>query len=174
MPGDARLLIEGVYGEKSQEEIPETLLGLCWNAEGEAGSKRGMACLNALKLEKGYTRASAEDSGGWDKETRIPTRLGDESITVALVRLDDGSLKPYAEASEFAWELSMINLPKRAWRKAQEKIPISLQGAIDKLKEEVKLLKWVEVLPLTEELSRYYDPQMGWGLSEEESDESNQ
>jgi len=173
MPGDARLLIEGVYGEKAQEEIPEVLLGLCWNAEGDAGSKRGMARLNALKLEKGYTRASAEDSGGWDKETRIPTRLGDDSITVALVRLEDGSLKPYAEASEFAWELSMINLPKRAWRKAQEKIPISLHGAINKLKEEVKMLKWVEVLPLTEELSGYYDPQMGWGLSEEESNESN-
>ena len=173
MPGDARFLIEGVYSEKSQEKIPEALLGLCWNAEGEAGSKRGMACLNALKLEKGYTRASAEDSGGWDKETRIPTRLGDESITVALVRLDGGSLKPYAEASEFAWELSMIDLPKRGWKKAQEKIPVNLHGAIDKLKEEVKLLKWVEVLPLTEELSRYYDPETGWGAKEEGNDESN-
>lgn len=173
MPGDARLLIEGVYSEKAQEEIPETLLRLCWNAEGEAGSKRGMARLNALKLEKGYTRASAEDSGGWDRETRIPTRLGDDSITVALVRLDGGSLMPYAEAAEFAWELSMIDLPKRAWRKAQEKVPISLQGSINKLKEEVKLLKWVEVLPLTEELARYYDPLMGWGPNEEESDESN-
>jgi CRISPR-associated endonuclease/helicase Cas3 len=174
MPGDARFLIEGVYGEKAQEEVPEALLGLCWNAEGEAGSKRGMAHLNALKLEKGYTRASAEDSGGWDKETRIPTRLGDDSITVALVRVDGGYLKPYAEASEFAWELSMIDLPKRGLKKAQEKMSVNLRGAIDKLKEEVKLLKWVEVLPLTEELSRYYDPQMGWGLSEEESDESNQ
>ena len=173
MPGDARLLIEGVYSEDAQGNIPETLLGLCWNAEGAAGSKRGMARLNALKLEMGYTRASAEDSGGWDKETRIPTRLGDDSITVALVRLEEGSLKPYAETSEFVWELSMIDLPKNAWRKAQERIPSSLRGSIDKLKEEVKLLKWVEVMPLTEELSRYYDPQMGWGSKEEESDESN-
>lgn len=173
MPGDARLLIEGVYSDDAQGNIPETLLGLCWNAEGDAGSKRGMARLNALKLEMGYTRASAEDSGGWDKETRIPTRLGDDSITVALVQLEDSGLKPYAKAREFAWELSMIDLPKNDWRKAQERIPSSLRGSIDTLKEEVKLLKWVEVLPLTEELSRYYDPQRGWGTKEEEKDESN-
>jgi len=173
MPGDARLLIEGVYSEDAQVNIPETLLGLCWNAEGDAGSKRGMARLNVLKLEMGYTRASAEDSGGWDKETRIPTRLGDDSITVVLVRLEEGSLKPYAGGSEFGWELSMIDLPKNAWIKAQEKILSSLRRSIDKLKEEVKLLKWVEILPMTAELLPYYDPQMGWGIEEEKTYESN-
>jgi len=173
MPGDARLLIEGVYGDVAQGEIPESLLGLSWNAEGDAGSRRGMARLNALKLEKGYTRASAEDSGGWDKEARIPTRLGDNSITVALAHIIDDRLIPYAEASEFAWELSMIAIPKNDWRKVQEKIPTSLNKVISCLKDEVKLLKWVEVLPLTEELACYYDRQMGWGLNEEESNESN-
>lgn len=172
VPGDARTLIEGVYSEKRQESIPDTLLGLCWNAEGEAGSRRGMARLNALKLEKGYTRASAEDSGGWDKEAHIPTRLGINTITVALARIDGNLLKPYAETKEFSWELSMIALPKNNWRKVQESIPASLRRSIDKLKEDVKLLKWVEVLPLTEDVDRYYDPHMGWGLNKEENDES--
>ncbi|PJC73876.1 MAG: CRISPR-associated helicase/endonuclease Cas3, partial [Syntrophobacterales bacterium CG_4_8_14_3_um_filter_49_14] len=164
---------DGVYSDEAQVKIPDSLLGLSWNAEGDAGSKRGMARLNALKLDKGYTRSSAEDSGGWDKETRIPTRLGDESTLVALARLEGGFLKPYAQASEFAWELSMIALPKQAWIKAQESIPDSLRGSIDKLKEGVKLLKWIELLPLTEDLEHYYDPQMGWGLKKEERNESD-
>lgn len=173
MPGDARSLIEGVYGDTAQDNIPEALLGLSWNAEGEAGGRRGMARLNALKLEKGYTRASAEDSGGWDKETRIPTRLGDDSITVALARIEGNDLKPYAEAPEFAWDLSMVDLPRKSFREVQEKIPGRMADLIKRLREEVKLLKWVEVLPMTEELSPYYDSNMGWGLIKEEGDESD-
>jgi len=173
IPGDARILIEGVYGEQDQEAIPDTLLGLSWNAEGEAGSKRGMARLNALKLEKGYTRASAEDSGGWDKEARIPTRLGIDTITVAMARIDGNFLRPYVETKEFSWELSMIDLPKKSWRDIQEKIPHRFHGIIKQLKEDVKILKWVEVLPLTEEMARYYDPRMGWGLDKEDKNESD-
>jgi CRISPR-associated endonuclease/helicase Cas3 len=173
IPGDARMLIEGVYSEQEQELIPDSLLGLSWNAEGEAGSRRGMARLNALKLEKGYTRASAEDSGGWDKETRIPTRLGIDNITVALARVDGNHLKPYAQAKEFAWELSMIDLPKRDWGKVQGMIPATQLENIKHLKEEVKKLKWVEVLPMTEDVALYYDPDMGWGLNKEENDESD-
>ena len=173
MPGDARLLIDGVYGDAAQENIPETLRDLTWKAEGDAVGKRGMARLNALKLAMGYTRASAEDSGGWDKETRIPTRLGDDSITIALARIDGDYLKPYAEAPEFAWEMSMLDLPKRDWKKVKEKILGNLQDKIKRLKDEVKVLKWVEVLPLTAELSAYYDAAMGWGLKKEEGNESD-
>lgn len=173
MPGDARRLIDGVYSDDVQSNIPESLLGLSWNAEGDAGSMRGMARLNALNLGKGYTRSSAENSGGWDKETRIPTRLGDNSISVVLVRVVDGELKPYATVSEFAWELSMVDVPEKSWRKVCGSIPDSLRGKIDELKEGVKSLKWVEVLPLTEELGHYYDPHMGWGSDKEENDESD-
>ena len=172
MPADARILIEGVYGENAQDLIPDPLLSLSWDAEGEAGSRRGMARLNALKLIKGYTRSSAEDSGGWDKESRIPTRLGIDSITVAFARVKDNHLWPYAQDMEFAWELSMIDLPRNEWRKVQGKIPADLSDKIKCLKEEIKILKWVEVLPMTEEVAPYYDPQMGWGLNKEEKDES--
>jgi len=172
IPRDARMLIEGVYGEQAQELIPDSLLGLSWNAEGEAGSRRGMARLNALKLEKGYTRSSAEDSGGWDKETRIPTRLGIDTVTVALAGIDGEGLKPYADAKEFAWELSMIDLPRSEWKKVESKISPAYAEKIKQLKEEIKLLKWVEVLPMTDDIAPYYDPHMGWGLNKEEKDES--
>ncbi len=164
MPDDARMLIDGVYGEEAQDLIPESLLSLSWDAEGEAGSRRGMARINTLKLEKGYTRSSAEDSGGWDKESKIPTRLGIDSITVALVRIKDNHPWPYAQDKEFAWELSMIDLPKNEWKKIQGKIPAAQTEEIKRLKEEVRMLKWVEVLPMTEEIESYYDPNMGWGF----------
>lgn len=173
MPGDARVLIEAVYSEKAQEGIPEALRSLCWNAERTVSGHRGMARLNALKLAKGYTRASAEDSGGWDKETRVPTRIGNDSVDVALARIDGDRLAPYADVPEFAWDLSILKLPKSAWKKAQEKIPGNLQRAIGQLKEDVKLLKWVEALPLTEELLRCYDSRMGWGFDKEEDYESD-
>ncbi|MBN2299067.1 MAG: CRISPR-associated helicase Cas3' [Deltaproteobacteria bacterium] len=172
MPADARKLIEGVYGEKAQDLIPDSLLSLSWDAEGEAGSHRGMARINALKLGKGYTRSSAEDSGGWDKESRIPTRLGIDNITVALARFKDNKLWPYAQDNEFPWELSLINLPKNEWKKVQGRIPLAHNEEIKRLKEEVRMLKWVEVLPMTEEVEPYYDPHMGWGLNKEEKDES--
>ncbi len=172
MPGDARMLIEGVYGEKAQDLIPDSLLSLSWDAEGEAGSRRGMARLNALKLIKGYTRSSAEDSGGWDKETRIPTRLDADNITVALAHIKDGHLLPYAQDKEFGWELSMIDLPRNEWRKVQGKIPADLMDQIKRLKEEIKILKWVELLPITQEIEPYYDPYMGWGLNKGGKDES--
>jgi len=173
MPGDARLLIEGVYGEDAQESIPESLRGLSWDAEGEAGGKRGMARLNALKLAKGYTRSSAEDCDGWAKETRIPTRLGDDSVSVALARIEGDSLQPYATANEFAWDMSMLSLPRRDWRKAQQLIPAGLQPTIAQLKDEVRALKWVEVLPLTPEILACYDSRIGWGLGKEDKDESD-
>lgn len=172
IPGDARKLIEGVYGDDGEQLIPDSLRGLSWHAEGEAGSRRGMARLNALKLEKGYTRSSAEDSGGWDKETRIPTRLGIDTVTVALAGIDGEGLKPYANAKEFAWELSMIDLPRSEWKKVESKISTAYAERIKQLKEEIKLLKWVEVLPMTDDIAPYYDPQMGWGLNKEERDES--
>jgi len=172
MPGNARILVEGVYGEKEQESIPDSLRGLSWDAEGEAGSRRGMARLNALKLEKGYTRSSAEDSGGWDKETRIPTRLGIDTVTVALASIYCEVLKPYADVKEFGWELSMIDLPRSEWKKVENKIDPVYAKKIDQLKEEIKLLKWVEVLPVTDDIIPYYDPHMGWGLNKEEKNES--
>lgn len=168
MPHDARSLIEGVYGATAQDMIPEGLRELGWEAEGAAAGQRGMARLNALKLEKGYTRSSAEDSGGWEKEARVRTRIEDDSLTVALARVDGDTLKPYADVADFGWEMSMINMPDYEWKKVREKIPGEFVPRIKTLKEEVKILKWVEVLPMTNEIARHYDRDGGWGLVEEE------
>lgn len=129
--------------------------------------------MNALKLSKGYSRASAEDSGGWEEEAKIPTRLGDDTVRVALVRVDGNGWRPYAEDENFAWDLSMVNVPKNSWLKAREAIPADVQASLEALKEEIKALKWVDLFPLTTELSIWYDKLMGWGIQKGGIDESD-
>jgi len=118
MPEDARTLIEGVYGKEAQSAIPEALTELTWKALGEDSGKLSMASLNVLKFAKGYSRESAT-CGSWADEAKIPTRLGDDSVRIALVVADGQGWRPYAEADEFAWDLSMVSVPKWRWQKCQ-------------------------------------------------------
>lgn len=173
MPGDARVLIEGVYGEEAQNNIPVSLQELSCKAIADAYAKSGVARMNALKLSKGYSRMSAEDSGGWEEEAKIPTRLGDDTVRVALVLPDGEGWRPYADDEHFAWDLSMVSVPKISWLMAKTAIPPQVQSSFDTLKEEVKMLKWVELFPLTAELSIWYDKLMGWGIQKEGADESD-
>ncbi|MBX3639340.1 MAG: CRISPR-associated helicase Cas3' [Nitrosomonas sp.] len=151
MPDDARKLIEGVYADEVQEQIPAALQDASLTAEGKAMVQKSMADINVLNLAKGYTRSSAEQSGGWDEETRIPTRLSEEeSISVALAVLVDGQLKPYAVGKDYAWAMSTMKLPEREWKKVSQQIPICFLPLIEALKIEEKALRWLEILPLTE------------------------
>jgi len=159
MPGDARDLIEGVYSGEAEDEIPTVLLDASMQAEGKAMVQKSMADLNVLKLNKGYTRSS----GDWDEETRIPTRLTEEeTVSVALAILENGQLKPYANAERYAWALSTVKLPEREWKKAQQQIPANLKALIENLKTEQKALRWVEIFPLTTETQHYYNAKDGW------------
>lgn len=170
MPNDARELIEGVYGDVSQDVIPEALLELVWKALGEDSGKLSMANLNVLKFSKGYCRASST-SGGWDDESRMPTRLGDDSVRIALVVSEGRGWRPYAESEEFGWDMSMVSVPKWQWKRAQEAIPAEMQASVEALKEEHRALRWVELFPLIPELSEWYSKSMGWGLNMEVTDE---
>ena len=174
MPGDARALIEGVYSDEAQATIPASLQTLSDKAEAEAYAKLGIARMNALKLAKGYSRDSAEDSGGWEEEAKIPTRLGDDTVRVALVLPEGEMWRPYADSKNFAWDMSILSVPKNSWLKAKEVIPTDVRSTLEKFKEEVKAVKWIELFPLTTELSSWYDKLMGWGIQKEESaDESD-
>ncbi len=156
MPEDARNLIESVYSEWAT--YPEALERQSFDAEGANKSRESMAELNSLTLSKGYTR----NSGDWDEETRIPTRLTEqETISVALATIDGERLKPYAAGEHFAWALSTIRLPEADWRKVKQQIPAQWQTAIDTLKQEQPAVRWLEVLPLENE-QQIYSSQQGF------------
>ncbi|MCF7807878.1 MAG: CRISPR-associated helicase Cas3' [Candidatus Marinimicrobia bacterium] len=167
MPEDARRLIEGVYGEEAQERIPEALQELTWQAHGVGRSQHGMGEFNRLKLNKGYTRLS----GDWDEEVRTPTRLGDDSITVALARVVEGEFRPYADTEKHAWALSQIALPKYDWERVQKSIDAHWLPLIEKLHTDEPALRWCEVLPLDGEILEHYDPDGGWNRNRREQRE---
>lgn len=159
MPEDARGLIEGVYSPEAEVAIPEILLDASMDAVGQNMMKQSMANLNALKLNKGYTRSS----GDWDEESRIPTRLTEqETVSVALANFNQGQLQPYAKGTHHEWTMSVVKIPEWEWKKAKHQISASMQKLIEDLKTEVKALRWLEVFPLTDETASYYNAGVGW------------
>ena len=73
MPGEARQLIESVYGDSAYEQIPETLKHKEHALLGEQRSKAAKAKTGALKWQRhGYSAASAD--GWYEDDTDIGTR----------------------------------------------------------------------------------------------------
>jgi CRISPR-associated endonuclease/helicase Cas3 len=107
MPKGARDLIEGVYSEEAEDDIPIALRYSVTKAIGENAAKQSMAGANTVKLDDGY---SDQGFAPWD-EALIPTRLEDQpSVTVRLARLEGGILKPWQQAEQYAWELSQLSV----------------------------------------------------------------
>lgn len=166
MPDDARDLIESVYGDDSSDAVPPSLQDASLRAQAEQKAQSGMGEFNRLKLESGYTRSSAGQSGGWDEDVNIPTRLSSDSVVVALARLENGVLVPYARNKQDAWALSQINLPASEWRKAEKLIPSKCSSSIDETRTLIPQLKWLKILPLCDETDFLYDPVDGWHCPE--------
>jgi CRISPR-associated endonuclease/helicase Cas3 len=108
MPEGARDLIENVYGEDAEADVPPALQSSVTKVMGDDSAKQSMASANTITLEKGY-----RDEGFdlWD-ETRIPTRLEDQpSVTVRLTCRENGALRPWRDSSSrYDWELSQVSV----------------------------------------------------------------
>ncbi|MDQ7016969.1 MAG: hypothetical protein Q9N68_11400, partial [Gammaproteobacteria bacterium] len=109
MPEDARLLIEGVYGVEAEDQLPESLLSNCFQAQGVAKGRSSVAKENALNIELGYC---FDSSFNWWEEAVTPTRLADEeSMTTYLARWEGGCLHAWAaDQAVFQWDYSAVQL----------------------------------------------------------------
>jgi len=117
MPGEARALIEGVYGPGGSESIPPSLIPNALEAEGTASAERSLADYNLVSLHDGYRSAGLSF---WDEAT-TPTRLGEPTVTLRLACWQDGELRPWYVAQDFAWELSQVSV-RASWA-AEEVVP---------------------------------------------------
>lgn len=111
MPEQARLLIESVYGEDAECNIPDGLMDSHFAQEGERQSQVAMGRFNKLNLDQGYVPSSA--TNGWQEEIDIGTRLTDEpSVTITLVRLNEqrNELLPWVDTSKYPWEMSQLTV----------------------------------------------------------------
>jgi CRISPR-associated endonuclease/helicase Cas3 len=176
MPEDARELIEAVYSNNNDTDIPEGLMVQTIKAEGEAQSKESMGHLNALMLEKGYCR-NAVKTDQWDEEERVPTRLTEDNIEVVLVVSENGKLEPYAEAISYPWDWSCLSISLRDWKKTDYTLPLEFTEQVTRVKESIKRLKYsnfvivnersTEALKSGKSISEVYDPRFGWGIERE-------
>jgi CRISPR-associated endonuclease/helicase Cas3 len=119
IPDDMREAVEHVYGQESDERIPEGLARQSQEAETAAMTERSFARRNAICFEAGYSMADHE----WWDESVTPTRLGEASISLRLARLLDGKLRPWfaADKEKNSWSLSEVSVRKRL--AAQEAVP---------------------------------------------------
>jgi CRISPR-associated endonuclease/helicase Cas3 len=110
MPDDARLLIEGVYGEEVVA-APAALEASAIRAQGAGQAHQSQAHFNSINLADGYNRASS--GFDWWEDATTPTRLGDVETSLRLARWEEDILKPWREdgtSPQACWELSQVKL----------------------------------------------------------------
>lgn len=108
--GAVRSLVEAVYGPHD-EWVPPALQRASREQQGKHLAHQSQALFNALQFDKGYC---TDSSAQWDEDTRMPTRLGDETLTVYLAVMDETAdpavLQPLRAQGEHAWEQSALRL----------------------------------------------------------------
>jgi CRISPR-associated endonuclease/helicase Cas3 len=129
--GEVRALVEAAYGG-DQQPIPSSLEKAELDAMGARSGERTLASFHVLDFQKGYDW----DGVKWERDTRIKTRLGEETITFRLARIDDGKIVPWApvEANDWrrAWALSEVTL--RQSQCAGSDNPAELQALVEAVK----------------------------------------
>jgi len=160
MPEEARVLIEGVYGEVI-DLVPNGLQGARWEQKGMQGIAESMANFNALELEAGYVW----DRHKWQEEQEIGTRLVDEpTVNVALLKRDTaGVLALWAEGERHADMLSQIKLRKSQASKLAS-LPGEYQAHWEALQEHYKALRFVQPWLAGADTACEYDGQWGLGF----------
>ncbi len=126
MPDDARELIEFVYGEESSGRIPAALEQRTVKAEGDERAKSSLAQQNALKLNHGYEASSLE----WVEDAITPTRLGDETVTLCLVREVDGQFEPWCQEGDHRWQRSEVQVRRNLVAAEDPSLPAATLDAL--------------------------------------------
>ncbi|MBI3045723.1 MAG: CRISPR-associated helicase Cas3' [Betaproteobacteria bacterium] len=144
MPADARNLIEGVFGERT--EIPPSLRGNANRAEGNAYADMSVAQQNSVKLVNGYVREGID----WWSEAKTPSRLGEATTTVVLARWEGGQLRPWVDGKH-GWAYSSVRVAERLIARRAEGDSTAREATISAVEEALPGKgKWSVLLPLQE------------------------
>jgi CRISPR-associated endonuclease/helicase Cas3 len=112
MPGDARGMIEGVYGEESRTQKPPALLAMDDQAYGKLSSDRQFADLCTLDVLSGYHPVTGSGvTGHWSPDERVMTRLNTDSAALRLLAWDGPRLVPLHGEGRSAYEYSQVSVP---------------------------------------------------------------
>ncbi len=144
LPCDARLLIEGVYGDEA-EPSPKGLARSSTIADGQRKAAGSLAWINALSLINGY----GGTSGQWIEEADTPTRLSDASVRVRLAKWDGHTLQPWFDHGKHSWELSEVSVREHFAKTETKHLDKVLYETIISAKESMPDKgKWSILVPL--------------------------
>jgi CRISPR-associated endonuclease/helicase Cas3 len=115
-PGSMRWLIEAVYGH-SPWALPPALVAAVLKAEGERNAARAQAGHSVLSVWEGY----GGENQPWDDDSRVRTRLGDDTLTLRLGVVESDEIVPFYQRSPMdeparAWALSEVTVGRRESR----------------------------------------------------------
>jgi CRISPR-associated endonuclease/helicase Cas3 len=131
--GEVRALVEAVYGEDGLA-IPPSLKEAENEALGARSGERTQAHYNTLDFQKGYDW----DGMKWERETRVKTRLGEETITLRLARIESGRIIPWMPVENGdlrrSWALSEVSLRKSRCSGADN--PPEIQALVEEAQRE--------------------------------------
>lgn len=142
IPKNIRPLIEAVYDDKWP--IPKGLEATDTKAIGDANAERSHAGFNTINFDMGYTM----DGQVWAEDLDMPTRLGDETLTLTLARWENGQLQPFGKPGKHAWQKTEI---RALAKNISQLLPLTeaQQQAFDAIKVQLPSQgKWVNVLPM--------------------------
>lgn len=146
--GSVRELVEAVYGDVA-DLIPPGLQRARRDEDGRDLAKVSQARFNALYLDKGYCVDSSER---WDEDTRVPTRLGDETLTLYLARDENGGLVPWCGIGAHSWEQSAVRIDARRVESLSLEWQNRFAEALQQLRSSHRLLEEpAVVLPLVDQ-----------------------
>lgn len=117
IPDDVRDLVEAVYGEAAERDVPAALERNFFRSDGERKAAEALAGQNALDPCKGYL----PESGAWSSDVRTPTRLGEPMVTLRLARVEQGEVRPWCGDPD----------PRRAWALSEVQVRAARLAAID-------------------------------------------
>ena len=163
MPEDARILIESVYGDAAQEDIPKALRQRSNESIGKSSAEASLARWSVIKLELGYDE---ESERGWQDEAKAMTRLGEETVQVYLARWQDGILRHWSDDKEHPWPLSVVSM-RSYWICAEATTAEITQQHIDDCKAQMPAKgKWGVLLPLIPASSDEFSDNswQGWAM----------
>lgn len=167
MPEDARDLIEGVFGEDAQAEIPQGLQALSDSQEGKDWAATNHAHSRILKRALGYQRGDVDDWWSDEVGTAVDavdewaagaeTRLGEPSCVLRLAKRVEGRIAPWHE--EEGWEASSLRVSTRtADAMGASGADGEFGGQLESLPDKGR---WSRLLLVAEASAAQYDEKMG-------------
>jgi CRISPR-associated endonuclease/helicase Cas3 len=148
LPEHARELVEDAYNQE-KFPTPEVFEASAQAREGKAWSEASLARANALRFEHGYGAEAAD--GRWHDDRVVPTRLGEPTETLRLLRVVGDGLELWAGPGRDAATCARSELSVPAWRVADTEPdaawPQRLEDFAATLPDKGR---WVKLFPLSE------------------------